>query len=345
MNIFKIGTFNVQNLSSPNIELYNSFQYSQEEYEKKIQWASNQLIAINADIVGFQEIFDQKALMEMIRMSNIYQKSSLCCATNSPNRPFVACLSRFPIEDYEIIEKFPDEAILKFEEESKNSQMFLFNKFSRPVLRVKICIPKSFTMLSEDIFVQVYVVHLKSKRPIFTSDCKDMNEPVEIAKATARSLIIRSAESVALRSILMKSLRNTDNPVVVLGDINDSERAITSQIVTGLPPEKRAPFLVKKQKWDTLLYHVKDIQARLSYQDFYYTHIFNGHYEALDHIMVSQEFVMENHSSLGRVVYVHLFNDHLIDSTLSPTSTEKWKSDHGQVVATIELKRENTKEF
>ncbi|MGB6015523.1 MAG: endonuclease/exonuclease/phosphatase family protein, partial [Nodosilinea sp.] len=86
-----------------------------------------------------------------------------------------------------------------------------------------------------------------------------------------------------------------------------------------------------------LLYQVKDIQARLGYGDHYYTHIHNGHYDSLDHIMVSEEFSAQNRDRIGRVTYVSVFNDHLFDQTLLEDSIESWQSDHGQVVANIEL--------
>jgi predicted extracellular nuclease len=45
-----------------------------------------------------------------------------------------------------------------------------------------------------------------------------------------------------------------------------------------------------------LLYNTKDIQARQSSGDFYYSHIYNGHYEGLDHILVSKHFAFPDMS-------------------------------------------------
>ncbi|MFT5618929.1 MAG: hypothetical protein ACI85I_002164, partial [Arenicella sp.] len=44
-----------------------------------------------------------------------------------------------------------------------------------------------------------------------------------------------------------------------------------------------------------------------------------------------------------RIVNVEAYNDHLIDETLSEDSIPVWQSDHGQLVATIEL--DKWKEF
>ena len=86
-----------------------------------------------------------------------------------------------------------------------------------------------------------------------------------------------------------------------------------------------------------LLYRVQDIQTRRSQRDVYYTHIHKGHFESLDQIMVSEEFVVQNPRRIGRVEYVRVFNDHLIDDTLSSEALPVWQSDHGQVVVSIEL--------
>jgi predicted extracellular nuclease len=201
--------------------------------------------------------------------------------------------------------------------------------FSRPVLVAQI-------QLTETVECTVFVAHLKSKRPIFP-DNADRQDPIEIAKGQARSLMLRAAESIALRVLLMSVLQNRTYPVIVLGDMNDGGTAVTSQIISGEAPLRKFDSERKRQIWDTLLYHVKDIQARQSYGDFYYTHIHNGYYESLDHIMVSQEFVTQNPNRLGRVLYVSVFNDHLLDETLSRDRVPYWQSDHGQVVASIDL--------
>jgi predicted extracellular nuclease len=184
----------------------------------------------------------------------------------------------------------------------------------------------------------VFVVHLKSKRPIFRRDNVDKDDPLEIAWGQALALVTRATEATALRYILVETMRHNKQPVVVMGDINDNAHAVTSEIISGTAPFRRLPQHKKAAIWDTLLSNVKDIQARISYQDFYYTHIFNGFCESLDHIFVNEEFVRSNPGCVGFVEYVKILNDHLIDETLSPEEVSKTRSDHGQVVATIKFR-------
>jgi hypothetical protein len=80
-------------------------------------------------------------------------------------------------------------------------------------------------------------------------------------------------------------------------------------------------------------YHI----VRSSDRDVTYSHIHNGRYEVLDHILVSQEFVRSNPNHIGYVQFLQLFTEHLIDETLSEEKQNRTQSDHAQVVASIRL--------
>ncbi|EGJ34947.1 MULTISPECIES: endonuclease/exonuclease/phosphatase family protein [Moorena] len=323
-NRFKVGTFNLCNLVLPDVLYYRKKIYTQTEYALKTTWIAEQLKKMKADIVGFQEVFHKEALQQALAQSQVYDNATTVFANPTGKSPVVALTSRFPVLEYNVIKDFPTTACLDIQ-----GTDIPLKRFSRPVLEAHL-------KLSDTIDCTVFVIHLKSKRPIIP-DGVDRNDPIEQAKGQARSLILRAAEATALRVILMDKLQHRDHPVIVMGDVNDSGLAITSQIVSGEPPLRKLWFQQKQIIWDVLLYYVKDIQARQNYGDFYYTHIHNGHHESLDHILVSQEFVVQNPKRIGRVGYVSLFNDHLIDETLSEEKIETWQSDHGQVVVSIEL--------
>ena len=53
--------------------------------------------------------------------------------------------------------------------------------------------------------------------------------------------------------------------------------------------------------------------------------------QVLDHVLVSQDFVRSYPDHFGEVQYLQLFNDHLVDSTLSDLFGDFTESDHGQV--------------
>ena len=322
-NTLRIGNFNILNLALPNVPFYGRNQYSEEVYQKKINWIAQQLDTMKAHVVGFQEVFHKEALQTALARSTFLTNAYCVMSERSGESPAVAIASTFPIIDQEFIHEFPVPLDIDGVE-------MPIRHFSRPVLRADI-------QIRPNLVITFFIAHLKSKRPVY-ADNVNRNDPVEKAKGEARSLIRRAVEAVALREIMMKYLKDRDHPVVVMGDLNDADLAVTTQLVSGEPPHRKLPHDAKKEIWDVLLYHAKAIQARKSYHDFYYSHIHNGHHEALDHIMVSQELVGENPAHVGRVTYVSVLNDHLIDETLSNETVPLWQSDHAQIVASIELK-------
>jgi len=324
---FRVGNFNLCNLALPNEIFYRREHYSKEDYARKITWTAQQLDRMRADIIGFQEVFHPEALQAALAESQYCQGFHLIAIPPQDDTPTVALASRFPILAHEFIEDFPQEARLDI----RGAKIPLSHS-SRPVLSVRL-------QLSPSVECAIYVAHLKSKRPIIPQYA-DNHDPIELAKGQARSLILRAAEAIALRVLMMEVLENRDYPVIVLGDLNDGSPAVTSRIISGDPPHRKLELEYKRDVWDVLLYHAKDIQARQSYDDYLYTHLHNGHYECLDHILVSQEFVTQNPDRIGRVVYVSVLNDHLLDETLTDESIPKWQSDHGQIVASIELERD-----
>ncbi|MBD1852034.1 endonuclease/exonuclease/phosphatase family protein [Leptolyngbya sp. FACHB-711] len=322
---FRVGTFNLYNLLLPNIPYYENRRYSIAEYERKKQWIAAQLNRMQADIVGFQEVFHQEALEEVLTGIPTYEGAALITGDPNGEKPRVALVSRFPVLRYEVIDRFPAAARFDLED-----ILIPLDRFARPVIQAEVAITNS-------LVCTVIVVHLKSKRPVI-SEGKDRHDPIEIVKGQTRALIQRAAEAIALRVLLVEVLQKTRHPVILMGDINDGDRAVTSRLISGDPPDPDWQHEYKEAVWDVLLYSAKEIQARQTRGDFYYTHIHDAHYESLDHILVSQEFMLQNPRHIGHVKYVSVLNDHLMDKSLMDHPVEVWKSDHGQVVAQIELR-------
>lgn len=318
----KIGSFNLLNLQLPERPYYNR-RYTYEEFEKKQAWISHQLNSMKADIIGFQEVFSEEALKTVIRSNPYYRDYHIVMSDRKGGSPAVAIASRYPIKDYEVIREFPEQLEV-------DGLLIPFKEFSRPLLKCQI-------EYADGQDFHVVVAHLKSKRPML-EDGEDRDDPLAQAKGQARALLLRAAESAAVRTVLMEVLENRDSPVVVIGDLNDTHTSVTTRIISGEAPFRYLPMHKKRKIWDVLLYHAKDIQARNSYTDTYYTHLHNGHHEALDHIMVSQELVRENPNHIGRVTMVRTFNDHLLDETISEERIPNWQSDHAQVVVHIEMR-------
>ena len=337
---FRIGTFNLFNLVSPNVHYYGKREYSQKRFKQKTDWIGNQLQNMYADIVGFQEIFHEEPLKQILAQSDKYKHYELHCANANGKGPVVGLATRFPVLNVEVIKDFPL-AISLIDEEDQTTEIPLqINKFSRAILKADV-------QVSTDLTITVFVTHLKSKRPLFGQH-SDRNDFSQKALGELRSMLKRSTEACALRNLLVDHVQNSPNPAIVLGDLNDGGRSVSTSLIMGSKPWMYKPTdanneewqELKQKTWQALFHNCKDIQARQSYHDMYYTHIHNGHYECLDHIIVGNQFANENRNKLGRVINVEAYNDHLIDETLSEESVPVWQSDHGQLVATIELMRQ-----
>jgi endonuclease/exonuclease/phosphatase family metal-dependent hydrolase len=328
---FNVGIFNALNLVLPDVVYYEKRKYSKATFDEKTSWIAAQLDRMDADIVGFQEIFHAEALQQVLAKTAKHKQDHVIVANPTGTGPVVGLASRFPIESHEIISEFPESI------RQALGELFVGQfTFSRPVLRATIPLDTA----NGPVPLTVFVVHLKSKRPILRAGA-DRDDPVEVAIGSAKSLMMRAAEALALRQIVVDTMRKNRNPMLLIGDINDSARAVTSEIISGTPPFKRLAQAKKAAIRDVLLHNVKDLQSRESFEDFYYTHIFNGHHESLDHIFVSDEFIRANPRHIGFVEYARVLNDHLIDETLSNDEVAETMSDHAQVVATIKMEHKS----
>jgi predicted extracellular nuclease len=322
---FKIGSFNLYNLVLPDHTYYDDRSYSEADYDKKKTWIQAQVEMMNAQIIGFQEIFHQEALQAALAGS-VFSADHLHVPGADGQSPVVGLATTFPVID-------PPQSIAAIPGEVMDALFDLpddFSQFSRPILKAQVA-------LQPDIVLTVLVCHLKSKRPTLLEG-EDADDFTVRAIGQTRALLKRAVEASGLRALVLQSLADNDNPLVVIGDLNDGTRSVTNSIIAGPQPWKYAPLPIKKAFWDRALYSCYDIMAQKSFKKEWATHIHNGHYEALDHIYVSQEFYFRNRDRLGNVDFVHLLDDHLQDTTLSKENVPKWQSDHGQVVATLSLK-------
>ncbi len=96
---FKVGTFNLYNLALPGEKYYNR-SYPKDQYEKKVDWLARQLNAMDADIVGFQEVFSEAALQEVLAKTGRYNNATLQVSDRPGRGPAVGLVSCFPVLGY-----------------------------------------------------------------------------------------------------------------------------------------------------------------------------------------------------------------------------------------------------
>ena len=394
MTRFKIASFNVKNLIGADQEYYKFQTYTPEEFAWKQDWLADQLLTMDADIVGFQEVFDEDALRALItetdkrglaaneanlpdaskryRRKAIFRKlaytpytgAALAFAPNANDgapghrRPGLAILSRLGFECTPRIIQDLDEPLTIPMAELGGSEAgtFTLSRLSRPILMVRV--PVGGTVIS------VFNCHLKSKlgeflRPEGAAFAREQvlpsYDPVGRAMGSLRAAIRRMAEAWVLRRAIVAEL-DKGRPVIALGDFNDGEHAVSSEIISGEAPFHNYSWMLRhdarhaddryskeenKQITEAVdrvrLRSAEKMFVRRSARDMVYTSAFGGAFESIDQIYMSRHFDTSYKKAIGRMAYFSVFNDHLTDGSHPEAPYNKLASDHGQIMAHMEI--------
>ena len=394
MTTFTIASFNVKNLIGPEKEYYRFEKYTQEEHAWKEDWLADQLLTMDADIVCFQEIFEEDALRRVIAETDVrgvasneaavpdsskrysrkaifrklaytpYTDADLAFAANANDgepghrRPGLAILSRHEfVGQPEIIQVLSKPLDIPLQElTGDDGGHFRVSRLSRPILKVRVPIG--------DKTVTVFNCHLKSK---LGEHMRAPDEPFApeanllAYNAHGRGLgalragLRRMAEAWVLRGLILDEI-NAGNPVLVLGDFNDGEHAVSTEIITGETPFKNYAWMrrhdaeraneryskkdaaqIKESIERVRLHSAEKMFVRKSLRDMVYTSAFGGVYESIDQILMSRDFLPEYSGKIGEMEYFSVLNDHLTDGSHPEAPYNKLASDHGQIVAHFRL--------
>ena len=329
------ATFNLENLQIAGEPTYPGVPPStQAQFNRRSEWTANQLAEIDADIIGFQELWDAKALEQVFAEPQLVNQGYQLIASTQTGTINNALAARPHIAKTHTmwVSEFPADVSLNSKDQSIKLTV---KKFGRKVLRVKLRPGKEGSKQPKDIVVMV--AHLKSKRPSspdFTS-AQSPNPPDRIAMGEAISLIRRAAEAAALRVLISNALAD-DQRVVVIGDLNDSQFAVTTDMLgAGARYRLDATSQVgSTSKWG--MYSIATLQELRSLRDVYYTYIHEGFRSSLDHIVVSQHFYDHSRNREWAFKEARLFNDHLEDQ--QSKARKLVVSDHGQLKAEFRYK-------
>lgn len=289
---------------------------------------------LSPDIVGFQEVFSPEALKTLVTE----QEYPYFVTVSTPIKrsqyiyesPVVALASRYPIVSSESVSIRPD--VLR------RLGLAPGFSFSRPPIRAVIQID-NFSR------VVVYVVHLKSKRPMnIESDAASVdmaNTLLSDIQGRWASAIQRGTEAAVLYHDLVRHTQQQPLPVVVMGDLNDTiESAALQPLVDSQQIDKLngqfidgMPLADQREIQRYSLYDAYDIQAAPNTGARQPTHYFANRGSALDYILLSKDFHHDYDQSLASVVDYRVSDTHLIN----PHSVRDAEcSDHAPVLVTVE---------
>lgn len=337
---FKIGTFNVNNLASQDFEFYPRQSYTSAIFDHKTTWIAGQLLKMQADIIGVQEVFQAEAMqvvIEKLKVKGLNYSFQLAKPQNSTRGPYVGLLVKegFLISNVRIFDLFNEKFV--FYDDTIDQEMILpTDRFRRPFLLAEVELPGH-------VKITVGVGHLKSKRPIFYKETtgEHADKPIsffDLAKARSNSLIVRAIEATEIRRIIdIELLSKPDQSLILTGDLNDNDMSVTNHSITGEPPRRRADEREKRETWKLFLHNTQHIMARKSMFVNFFSYIHNGFYESLDNILVSNHLGDNNDHKSGKVKSIHFFNDHLHDESFERIADKAVISDHGQVVVAIQI--------
>ncbi len=393
-----IASFNVKNLIGSDQEYYKFQTYTPEEYAWKRAWLADQLVSLDADIVGLQEIFDEDALRDVITAADDignalnhasqptkdksyrkkavfrrlaytpYADAAVAFAPNAADtgipgqrRPGLAIVSRFGfVGTPEIIQDLDEPVDIPFQPlrgmPEDDAGFFRLRRLSRPILKARVRIGGRV--------VTVFNCHLKSKlgeyhRPAGAEFAPEEDltqyDPIGRAMGSLRAAVRRMAEAWVLRREIVAEI-NAGHPVMAMGDFNDGEHAVSSEIISGEVPFKNYSWMLRHDAKDRddryskeenqkitgtverlRLHSAEKLFVRKSLRDMVYTTAFGGVFESIDQIYLSRHFHPDNEDRIGDMTYFSVLNDHLTDGSHAEAPYNKLASDHGQIMAHLRL--------
>jgi len=320
----KLATFNLYQFAEPPYAFYvKKDRFDTEQWIEKITWIKNQILKMDCDVIGFQEVFSRDALEKLVKELGFdyfemvdeakLQKKTYISTT-------VAIASKYPISKIQRV---------KVHIPSFKKHGFVGHYgFARVPIKATIALPN-------EIEIVVYVCHLKSNRlnefEYKFKEEHDLKHKVEsVAKALkgtkSTSLHQRLCEASSL-FVNMKRVKN--KPIVLLCDLNDKEFSLTIDALSN------PKYHDEESEEDLLL-----LDASYEYREIIDnphpeakeptrkpTSYFLGKGNVLDYLFVSNHFEVINYVVLDEHLQKH-GSDLLL------------QSDHAQVVCKLMLKED-----
>lgn len=331
----KLATINLFNFIEPPGAFYEfSNIYSEDQWRQKRAWLNRYIGSYQPDIIAFQEVFSASALKALLEPLGyrffsvvdepepledyIYKSPVVCLASRYP------ILSALPLQaDPEVSQR------MGIQQDFEYSRLPLFATLELPSLGQ----------------TDIYVVHLKSKRPIM-EETTDESEPKKLAQSMQAEIagswassIQRGSEACHLMNSIIERRSHTNNPAIVMGDFNDDLRSevLRAFHVSGLRSitddmaDMPLSHYQLHDSWD--LYVKSTGETGLERPP---THYFHAKGSVLDYILLSSEFNSGDPASIAEVGDFHCEDTHLVNPKFDQ---DTYSTDHAIVSVTISLRQ------
>lgn len=329
----RVGTFNLYQFVEPPFACYTrKGKYNQRQWLEKTLWIKKQILRMDCDIIGFQEVFSKKALETLVKELGFEYFATVDDAKLSETTPHkyttttVAIASKHPISNIQGVNLHaPSLEKHHFKDEFA---------FSRVPIKATLSLPNGQALL-------VYVCHLKSNR-LNAFEYVFKKEDTLAQKKERVFKLLEEKRSSALKQRLceasslfydIQSSRHT--PALLLCDLNDKEYSLTIEALTNpsyhddtsedTPLLYDASYQYKEKVYNPHPEQKKPKRTPTSY--------FKNKGNVLDYIFISEHFHKENSQKVGTVTDYHVLDAHL--QTYKDGSLIQ--SDHAQVVCELTL--------
>jgi endonuclease/exonuclease/phosphatase family metal-dependent hydrolase len=327
---FRVATFNVTNFNAAGhafIGRDDTRPFTDAQFATKSAEITAQVQALNADLIGFQEVFSEDALRAAVAASPAMAGATVHAPLSRPvpgltdrrgrpvsDGPHVGIASRLPITPPQMLTHFPQGLNLTIpvglHAEVEELHLLRMRRYERPVLRAEVTVPGLPGLV-------VLVAHLKSKRGKVMAG-EFTQDPVVEALGALRAQVVRAAEAAALRAQVVIErdtwIDGKRRPVIVLGDLNDDLDAVTTQMVLGRRffPTNDAGVAARstyRANSRMTLFSAFEIAPPPAGQS--HTYVFDGRASLIDHILMSADFAPVPGRQRAQVTATGAFNAHL----------------------------------
>lgn len=329
----RVGTFNLYQFVEPPFSWYSrKDKFTQEQWQEKLSWIKEQIVSMNCDIIGFQEVFSKDALEELTKELGYQYFITVSNAKLDNNNPLV-----YKSTTVALASKYPILEIQKVQVHGRSIQKHKFKghfKFSRTPIKALIQLPNKKQ-------ITVYVNHFKSNRLneyeyIFNKNHTLEEKCIQVQKALDEDFSKALKQRLCETSSLFYDFKQTSTPIICLCDLNDKEFSISIEALTNKAYHKK----LKKDSY--FLYDANNLYKKKIYNPHpekkeikrTATSYFQSYANVLDYIFISKEFNKTKENTIAKVTSYEVFDKHLQKNQNGTLLT----SDHAQVVCELEFK-------
>jgi endonuclease/exonuclease/phosphatase family metal-dependent hydrolase len=308
----KLGTFNLFQFVEPPYSWYTKKEkFTQEQWIEKTTWIKKQILKMDCDIIGFQEVFSIDALQKLVKELGfnyfktidvpILKKKTYLSTT-------VAIASKYPIAKMQRVRVH----IPSFEKHNFKGHFSL----ARVPIKATITLPDKTEIV-------VYVAHLKSNRLnefeyLFNASHNLEHKKEVVSKALEGTDSTSLQQRLCEASSLFHNIKRVKNkPSILLCDLNDKEFSLTIDALSNHKyhdEESQEGFILHDAS-----YHYKPVvhnpHPEVKEPKRKATSYFLGKGNVLDYIFISNHFNVSNYAVLDEHLHAHgnsllLHSDH-----------------------------------